>query len=48
MPFVHLERDLWDLRDAAGTEIGQDAPERRTWLLDTERWAVCGRPWNAS
>jgi putative restriction endonuclease len=28
MPFVHLERDLWDLRDAAGQEIGPDAPER--------------------
>jgi putative restriction endonuclease len=34
MPFVHLERELWDLRDAAGREIGPDAPERRTWLLD--------------
>ena len=34
MPFVHLERDLWDLRDAAGQEIAPDAPERRTWLLD--------------
>ena len=34
MPFVHLERDLWDLRDAAGQEIGPDAPERHTWLLD--------------
>ena len=33
-PFVHLERDLWDLRDAAGQEIGPDAPERRAWLLD--------------
>ncbi len=33
MPFVHLERDLWDLRDAAGQEIGPDAPERRAWLL---------------
>jgi hypothetical protein len=29
MPFVHLERDLWDLRDAAGQEISPDAPERR-------------------
>jgi putative restriction endonuclease len=38
MPFVHLERDLWDLRDAAGQEIGPDAPERRAWLL--ERGAV--------
>ena len=34
MPFVHLERDLWDLRDATGKEIGPDAPERRVWLLD--------------
>ena len=34
MPFVHLERELWDLRDAAGTAIPQDVPERRTWLLD--------------
>src|SRR5690349_4412136 len=38
MPFVHLERELWDLRDAAGTEIGPDAPEGRAWLL--ERGAV--------
>jgi hypothetical protein len=34
MPFVHLERELWDLRDTAGQEIGPDAPERRAWLLD--------------
>ena len=34
MPFVHLERELWDLRDAAGNEIAPDAPERRSWLLD--------------
>ena len=38
MPFVHLERELWDLRDSAGREIGPDAPERRAWLL--ERGAV--------
>ena len=38
MPFVHLERELWDLRDGAGAEIGPDAPERGTWL--TERGAV--------
>jgi putative restriction endonuclease len=38
MPFVHLERELWDLRDATGKEIGPDAPERRAWLL--ERGAV--------
>jgi putative restriction endonuclease len=34
MPFVHLERELWDLRDPTGKEIGPDAPERRAWLLD--------------
>jgi len=34
MPFVHLERELWDLRDATGEEIAPDAPERRAWLLD--------------
>lgn len=33
MPFVHLERELWDLRDADGREIGADVPERRAWLL---------------
>jgi len=40
MPFVHLERELWDLRDGLGREIGPDAPERRAWLLD--RGAVGG------
>jgi hypothetical protein len=34
MPFVHLERELWDLRDTTGQEIGPDATERRTWLLE--------------
>ena len=38
MPFVYLERELWDLRDATGNEIGPDAPARRGWLL--ERGAV--------
>lgn len=33
MPFVHLERELWDLRDDKGEPIGADAPERRAWLL---------------
>lgn len=32
MPFVHLERELWDLRDRVGAEIGPDAPERGSWL----------------
>lgn len=34
MPFVHLERHLWELHDGTGAEIGPDAPERRRWLLD--------------
>ncbi|MER5481473.1 phosphorothioated DNA-binding restriction endonuclease [Streptomyces sp. NPDC002734] len=34
MPFVHLERELWDLRDKDGEEIGPGAPERRGWLRD--------------
>jgi putative restriction endonuclease len=32
MPFVHLERDLWDLRDRDGDALGPDAPERGGWL----------------
>ncbi len=34
MPFVHLERDLWDLRDSRDFEIPPDAPETSRWLLD--------------
>jgi putative restriction endonuclease len=34
MPFVHLERELWELRDGLGREIGPDSPERRGWLID--------------
>jgi len=34
MPFVHLERELWDLRDANGNEIGPDVPARRGFLLE--------------
>ncbi len=34
MPFVHLERDLWELRDRSGDVIGADVPERTRWLLD--------------
>jgi putative restriction endonuclease len=34
MPFVHLEREIWELRDASGSEISPDVPERRSWLLD--------------
>ena len=34
MPFVHLERELWDLRDHGGDAIGPDAPEGTRWLLD--------------
>lgn len=32
MPYVHLEREIWDLRDGAGAEIRPDAPERGPWL----------------
>ncbi|MER7762658.1 phosphorothioated DNA-binding restriction endonuclease [Streptomyces sp. NPDC097619] len=32
MPFVHLERKLWELRDRDGNEIGPDAPERGSVL----------------
>ncbi len=32
MPFVHLERELWDLRGGQGQEIGWDVPETRGWL----------------
>jgi len=34
MPFVHLERELWDLRDGLERAIGPDAPERGKWLRD--------------
>jgi putative restriction endonuclease len=34
MPFVHLERDLWDLRDRDGKEIAPGVPETARWLLD--------------
>ena len=37
MPFVHLERDLWDLRDAAGQEIAPDAPELKNWIAASTR-----------
>ena len=39
MPFVHLERELWDLRDSAGNEIAPDAPERRACKLLREQVA---------
>ncbi|TDC22582.1 restriction endonuclease [Streptomyces sp. 8K308] len=32
MPFVHLERELWELRDAAGTPLGPRVPDRSGWL----------------
>jgi hypothetical protein len=32
MPFIHLERDIWDLRDASGAEIGPRVPESGPWL----------------
>ena len=36
MPFIHLERTLWELREGSGREISPDAPERRNWLLERE------------
>jgi putative restriction endonuclease len=38
MPFIHLEREIWDLRDASGAEIGPRACESGPWL--TGRGAV--------
>jgi putative restriction endonuclease len=32
MPFVHLERTLWDLRDSAGRPIHASDPDRGAWL----------------
>ena len=34
MPFVHLERDLWDLRDRHGNQITPDVPQTGRWLPD--------------
>ncbi|MEU9577227.1 phosphorothioated DNA-binding restriction endonuclease [Streptomyces chilikensis] len=34
MPFVHLERELWDLRDREGREMGSGVPERGNWLRE--------------
>ncbi len=33
MPFIHLERELWDLRDGAGREIGPGTSESGPRLL---------------
>jgi putative restriction endonuclease len=33
MPFVHLERELWDLRDGLGQEIGPGEPDWRGSLV---------------
>jgi putative restriction endonuclease len=38
MPFVHLERDLWELRDGRSNPLGPEAPERGGWL--TKQGAV--------
>src|SRR5215467_12327082 len=32
MPFIHLKREIWDLRDASGAEIGPRVPESGPWL----------------
>jgi putative restriction endonuclease len=34
MPFVHLERELWQLTDGSGAEIGTNAPDRGGWLVE--------------
>ncbi|MFF9126329.1 phosphorothioated DNA-binding restriction endonuclease [Streptomyces sp. NPDC014889] len=34
MPFVHLERELWEVRDREGNDIATDAPGRGGWLRD--------------
>jgi hypothetical protein len=36
MPIVHLERELWDLRDEHGRELDPEVPERRSWLIDQD------------
>lgn len=36
MPFIHLERQLWELTDGSGVEIGPDARERGGWLVDVQ------------
>jgi putative restriction endonuclease len=44
MPFVHLERELWDPRDATGQAIAPDAPERRACCWTGEQGAACALP----
>ncbi|MFE7214737.1 phosphorothioated DNA-binding restriction endonuclease [Streptomyces sp. NPDC001698] len=34
MPFVHLERELWQVRDQEGNAIAPDVPERGSWLRE--------------
>ncbi|SHH09466.1 HNH endonuclease [Streptoalloteichus hindustanus] len=36
MPFVHLERELWDVRDGADEPIDTSVPERGSWLRERE------------
>ena len=36
MPFVHLEREIWDLRDSSGGEIGSGTSRSGPWLTDCE------------
>jgi putative restriction endonuclease len=43
MPFVHLERDLWHLRDHHGRKITRACPRRRDGWSITARWASCSR-----
>ena len=41
MPFVHLERELWDIRDAAGTAIPRTLPNAAPGSWTVVRPAVC-------
>lgn len=36
MPFVHLERELWELTDRAGAAIGPEVEERGGWLVEVQ------------
>jgi hypothetical protein len=39
MPFVHLEREIWDLRDGSGTEIRAGCPGARPVAGSLARWS---------
>jgi putative restriction endonuclease len=43
MPFIHLERELWDLRDRAGAEIEPTVPESGARLTGLQIRLQIGR-----